>query len=487
MKTACCGNISRTLIVVLAVTIGALCSGCPRSPTYSNVFVFGDSKSDIGNKPTSCVLTDRWEDFVLNNNSYVPISNPILPATDTFQVPGTTTDRAVFPYPDLSVVGNYGFPQPLINNNERESLSLSWVHYLLAMGNNTGLITSPYVSPWAKVFGDRAGNNADLSVDFAFIGALTGNLCYLSSGPTGGDPLPPEECTPQYIFDRLDDCRQHCDSPDHFHSLSLPATGVQVDLLLDGLINGYITSDDNSLYIFWAGGNNIGSAISALLKGDHNPVTFVKEMFHTIPDEIAGANPDSFLSRLVNSRASPKHILIVSQDNLGISDAILDSLQIEDVFLKRIVARLFNSLFTAYNATLRHKVATFPRPHDVSIRMVDMQRPINRTVRLLCPKGPFADEFGKEVKIEYFDELAAGDAVNSSGYLFYDGAHFTSQGQQVVAYTILKSLQDPGCLSSKTSPPPDEEIKSTVDNLLQVVSQFRPAPLPEDAEAADGL
>ena len=69
-----------------------VCSPFASAFAYSNVVVFGDSLSDIGNMPESYDVYDSDMKNALALNLYVPISNPVISqdgTSETYKVPGT--------------------------------------------------------------------------------------------------------------------------------------------------------------------------------------------------------------------------------------------------------------------------------------------------------------------------------------------------------------------------------------------------------------
>lgn len=83
-------RISTLLVAILTMTaffkvtvIRANAESIFSKRNFSNVIIFGDSLSDIGNFPESVTfIGDTDSDSGFFTNAYVPISNPVNPAED---------------------------------------------------------------------------------------------------------------------------------------------------------------------------------------------------------------------------------------------------------------------------------------------------------------------------------------------------------------------------------------------------------------------
>ena len=82
-------RISTFLIAILAMTVvsqvtvsRAEAESIFSKRNFSNVIIFGDSLSDIGNFPESVTFSGDTSDSGFFTNAYVPISNPVNPNKD---------------------------------------------------------------------------------------------------------------------------------------------------------------------------------------------------------------------------------------------------------------------------------------------------------------------------------------------------------------------------------------------------------------------
>jgi phospholipase/lecithinase/hemolysin len=248
-----------------------------RQTHYDHVIIFGDSLSDIGNMPMSPSLIEP-NTGVIALNLFVPISNPVVPDGNLYQVP-LTHHYVSYPQPSptlspfLNVDGNI-FP--------RNYKSLNWAQFFVHLAQQDGLITDqqnlvPWV--WWKQY-----SNAVRSINFAFAGATSEDLCrdFQYQHPTS-------DCTSDTIFNaqipyRLAGFSQEKSKAHSITLVQVPGVEKQVSLFLDAVKQHPALASPNTLYIIFVGGNDLnlalynlskhhyGKAFGALLHGTQNNV-----------------------------------------------------------------------------------------------------------------------------------------------------------------------------------------------------------------------
>src|SRR5262245_46436641 len=114
--------------------------------TISNVIIFGDSFSDMGNFPeaaTTLVNPKKPETFNnLHSMVYVPVSNPVNTSANDINLHD-------YPIPNLS--NDHLSTQPKLDGKIRAFRSLSWSEFLTTDLYKDHKINSPNIAPWISV------------------------------------------------------------------------------------------------------------------------------------------------------------------------------------------------------------------------------------------------------------------------------------------------------------------------------------------------
>ncbi|MCP4176446.1 MAG: hypothetical protein GY756_01660 [bacterium] len=425
---------------------------------YSNVIIFGDSQSDIGNVPSSDILIDvektkkregQTVDGVINqilsNLSYIPVSNPII-AEKTYKVPGTSE---VFNNPPLDSLNSYKYPLPLLNGYNRESASVNWTQYFMNMAHDNTLIKYRDITPWTWLY-DKTKNERqrfeNISVNYSWCGAQSNDDCrhvvYFKKPwkipfDSKETPLSLDE-----IFNRQKRFREKPVQIDYLHDLAVPGVCRQIKIFNDDINNGRVKVDDDTLYIIWTGANDIGNVFNELTEGSLCSLPKRWKVFNE--NKLSKELPKlavKALKDLIESPLTSKNIIVLSQYNIGMLPmigSILGKYKLNYKYLRQIIASILSKGAENYNSYLREKIEDLNKEIGLDITFIDLLPIFNRLSKKGCI---FNKKFGKSFMSGNADKLIKGQGVDVSGYMFWDSQHLSSLGQQVIAHQVYNSIK----------------------------------------------
>ena len=228
---------------------------------YSRLIVFGDSLSDIGNMPVSPNLIEpAFHTIALN--IYVPISNPSTngnPKNYTL-----VTSGKQYPFPAHA-------PQPLpplqVGNQiiSRNADSLGWPQFFSSRATSAQLLKSAEIWPWFW-WKTHKNNNPNISIDYAWAGAVTDNLCRDFSYQNPNKNCDAESILAGQAAYRATGFREP--NGKTINAVEVPGLGKQVQLFLVDSKQKPEIANPNTLYLVLIGGNDLNLALLDLKKGE---------------------------------------------------------------------------------------------------------------------------------------------------------------------------------------------------------------------------
>ncbi|HJO92711.1 MAG TPA: SGNH/GDSL hydrolase family protein [Victivallales bacterium] len=414
------------------------------SKYYSNMIIFGDSQSDIGNVPESGTLDTSVHHIpndsgvipnqalkILTDASWTPDSSPVeyskLLYGMPYTVPGT---KKVFTYPTLVKLKSYlGYQWSPLNGLHRNTRSVGWSEYYMnMMKNNFG---SSILKPWVDIYPATPKYDPNVSVDYAFIGAQSWtDIRHVTFyRPQYGDIPYNTPTDPQNIYTLRQNYYNNNTDESQLEKMGDPGLGVQIKYFQKDHNDKKTYVDNNTQYIVWSGANDIAEALVVYTK-NHNPLEFLKKIEKTIPDRVSAR-----VKQLLDSGVQPKHIVVISQYNLGLLP----------VAPKAIPDWFVNYLVYIYNSRLKNDIKSVAFQYNihhmrskVDIQFLNLQH----TMNVLSKKEPFADHNNQSYiatcNLLQRHNLEQAKGVDTTGYMFWNDEHLTTQGQQVVAYELYK-------------------------------------------------
>ena len=455
--------ISLIALLVLAGTLPAVANAAKAdrgiSPTkFSNVIIFGDSLSDLGDFPDSKTMFGGVSVSGIFWNLYVPIGNPVNPAKDRIlpglhlRFPpingGTDLFKVTLPRQQELCANENGQS----NCVERQYRSINWTEYLVYNGVLRGLFAPRAdLRPWIKQY-EEPSPSIRQSVNYAYGGALSNGDC------TNCDQ-DQVSCTvgslslQESVFQRQSEYRnlQTTDDPNANIALRskviVPALRKQIEMFTEDLKSGRVQVNKDTLYIVFSGSNDIGSAFEDFVDNQISFADFLEALSFTIPREIAGRDKfDSAVNLLRSPIIGAKHILVLGQYNLGLTPELISDANVDGLLPRHAVAAAFNQLFNLYNGALQRRISDF---RSDTVQYVDIQTPI----------GNAAESFFVGFRRGYFFTIGdqcveATSSIIQQGEAascftrkdvpipigFWNDAHLSTQYYQLLAAAVLDTF-----------------------------------------------
>ncbi|MDF1796728.1 MAG: SGNH/GDSL hydrolase family protein [Coxiellaceae bacterium] len=402
--------------------IALLTAICTTSPlfAFSNLIVFGDSLSDIGNFPESPMpFIKRTSPKVVSNTStsfYVPFSNPVDTSSGDATPPALNLKQR-FAWPTLNP--SLLAPQVPIEQNgsslARMYRSISWTELLLNYARAQKQTNSPYIVPSYLLM--RQKIPADSSVNYAWGSAMGASGCYN------------RYYTPFKICDRssvVSTRKAYMLDPtyDNRTKINVPGLPKQVEFFLQDQQAGRVTVDNQTLYAFWIGGNNLVDAYNHLLKG--NP--------GRIFDFVLGGPTGSTLTAIDNMAKTlpagklPKQVYLLTLMNPGLTPGYYHS----------NVATLAKVLSFAYNSWTALRVDFHNMFSKVHVKLV----PIHRWYHDASHSEYFKAQMGNscQVKGGNYSQAQTIPSTNCKGFMYWNDVHPAVDMQKITAYLFLKTV-----------------------------------------------
>jgi len=441
-------------------------------PCFSNVIIFGDSLSDIGNGPESLTLNGDDTTSGFFTNAYVPISNPVNPNEDWI-LPGLDLE---FPS-EIEILGLYAatLPQQLLlcedgesfkdcneKNNKRAYRSLNWVEYFVSNAALLNLIGKDEqgvdLRPWVIQYKEQNVDGIQ-SVDYAFYSALSGDEC----GDFGLNVVPCHFPLEGSVFEtqaiyRNTQTTNASGNQEARNQVIIPGLGKQIEMFRRDKEEERVKVDNDTLYLVYVGANDISNAFFDWVDGEISFGQFLAHLTVTIPREIASKRyRRSGINRLI--RLGAKNIRVLGQYNIGLSPLIFtDAGENLTLAQKHALAAALNVLITLYNNSLQRFVSEFRNQGEVDVQYVDIQGPIKKVANQLLSKQPgnpplvrqgYFYSIGDRCITAVQTLIEAGQAascfsedpyITTAPIGFWNDVHLSTQFNQVIASAVLDQL-----------------------------------------------
>lgn len=438
------------------------------SKPFSNLIIFGDSLSDIGNFPSSVTIDDP-ETQQLAQNLYVPISNPaVIPASRRYWVP---THAITQPYPDITLNSSWLPAQPLLKGQPRAHRSLNWSQLFLALYDPKQrlwpwvMLAKPHDSLHDSSTHDRtkdqqtghAERQRPFSVDYAWVAALTDPGCSNYHYVRFKDQ---SKCHREGILAAQQAYRDGQARGVKVTHVQVPGVLTQVALFQQDLTLKRVHVDKNTLYIVFIGANDLARGFFGFTS--FNP----KRMLHAVQSITGGStkNIRRALTELIAPKSvntdvqhvgsakdktpakldpdhGAKQILVINIYNLGLSPKVYASRF--KYWSGRLLAEYFNHQLKSVVQKLQRQ---YPSVH---IQLFDLFAVIDhyandpffvKSLGLKCDEDPSYLTPAANPNNCGIDKKPGTSEQFKSGYLFWNNSHPSLQTQQVIAYALHHAL-----------------------------------------------
>jgi phospholipase/lecithinase/hemolysin len=392
----------------------------------SNVVVFGDSLSDIGNFPESETSfypgTNKISQCV-----YLPARNPInLTETDHYTVPGSP--KIVLSYPNVNAV-SYLPKQARIDGAVRGGRAMNWTQYFLHEAKLKHVIERDDIAPWITVYNKRKSPAA--SVNYAYYGALTTNDCH------DQDYGHQSDCDLISIYKTQQTYRDGPQDVIGMNTVQVPGLQKQVTLFKNDLEQKKITVDTNTAVLVMIGGNDIAVASEKIQSlQPANMRDAMTALTGGIADNVAVA-----LEQIIQT-PNIRHIYLMNIYNLGLSPKVYNNL---------MISRLASELTKVYNHQLLKRIDTLRKQHpSISFNLYDTHAQFEAQAYSDVFKvnlGRQCDENSEYLTADS-SPINCGSDQGHDAYLFWNDVHPSSLADQFLAHGLLEFVRSTWVASS---------------------------------------
>jgi hypothetical protein len=419
---------------------------------FSNVIIFGDSQSDIGNGPENLTIYDQSSASSPHYaaNIYVPISNPVNTEKDII------LPKLPIKFPPMNGVQDERFTLTLPNKlplchqdhcYRKAFRSLNWSEYFIYNAVEQNIVHSPAdFRPWVIQYHRADDPSIHQSVNYAWYAAMSTGQCHrfdYTVCPCTMDHLTLSDS----VYHAQNKYRYH-QTTDNMaknmelrHALIIPSTQKQIQMFKNDLVHHKVIVNNRTLYIVWTGANDIAAAFTKMQKKQISKSNFFQTLTRDIPTTIAGKNNHSIVQQLLSIGA--KHIIIVGQYNLDLVPGILTEYKTKTQRLKAVKAMM--RISHAYNAALYQIIKTSYSP--VLVQFVDIETPINELIFKKHMFFSYLQTLGEScINHTNQNKFMEGDAVSCfTGDVnfpigWWNDFHLSTQLNQVIAHAILTAL-----------------------------------------------
>ncbi len=432
------------------IITSALCVGpCYASAAhYSNAIIFGDSLSDIGNMPESQDVVSPATGYEAEN-LYVPISNPIDVTTNPFYTPPLSTESLHYP----TLVKDYQAYQPLLGlgahstqKAKRIYHSYNWPLFFVNEAYSHQLLDTPTITPWylTQQSKPNAQEHGQVSVDYAFAGAVSENSCYDFTYHNGNP-----NCSSADIYSGQETYRT---GQTQVTTVEVPGFQKQVTMFVNDQQKATVVTDANSLYVVMTGNNDLNKALISLANISKDP----KDAIAALRNVYAGGIVQGIqggIQTLISHGAH--HVVVIGMYDPGktpyLATDISKLIPKMTPLLKGVVQAVASSTSLDFNAQLQLMVASLRQKNPgIDIKYFDTFARLNT----LHDQAMFSHDDTKyqacvdqlsENNLPSFVQGQGLSCVKNTGnadhsYMFWNMTHMTAKTNEYLADQLYKSL-----------------------------------------------
>lgn len=411
------------LLLALLLPTSIFATGLPH---FSNMIIFGDSLSDIGNFPES-----RWviapKQKIYMNNLYIPVSNPVNQSHSHRYHVINTHFSALYPKPQTL----YKSEQPPINGIKRQWHSIGWSQYLLELARLNKLTTSPAIIASKYLHQLSKEQRQHLSVNYAWFGAMSTPQC------NNNNQNHASQCNRRQVWQSAQQYRQG-QTMSLKEAVKIPGIDQQINFFLADKKAGRINTNNKTLFIVWSGANDLGQAFHRLLSGQLSTKQFLRSVATTVPNRVSVD-----VKKLI-TQAQAKQVVIFNQFNLGSTPEALANLGAHTLMSRYFAAAGLNLLIMLYNHELNKRLALLKKQYpQIKIGLYNTSRILNNLITLKWLRsGIWLGTLGQRCQLSSpCYSTAQASPKNCAGYMFWNSAHPSSGTQQVIAYYLLSKIK----------------------------------------------
>ncbi|MCP3965193.1 MAG: hypothetical protein GY750_01135 [Lentisphaerae bacterium] len=435
-----------------------ICSAVSVERPVSQLIIFGDSLSDIGNFPENyysgksgeCATVTSTLDN-LTSNFYVPVSNPVFTGTQGYEVPMDkifNDYKEIFKLSDLKEFDQYLPKQPPIDQFNRERRSYLWPHFLMAYLVDNEMIDTrgACLWPWTDWMGWGLDSGTrdfvslkTASVDYAWSGALSGNHFHFPGGKIYSSGSL-QEMKKRWLAYRNNRKKYELEK-----ELVIPGLLKQVDIFMQDIKAKRLEVGDRTVYTLWSGGNDLFTAFNSLQKGNYQNSPVKALTYKTVMYNFKA------IYRLVNE-AKAQRVYVFNLFNVNMTPRINSDPAYNKFYVKLVI----NTLTALYNQEMQIAaglINTFVCDGRQVVKVVDVNKLFaamaegKKITNMPAYNGDysflkFTSTYGQAGQLSdggaYFRPEASRE--NNSKYMFWNAIHPGMQVENIIGYVMKKSI-----------------------------------------------
>lgn len=378
-----------------------------QAPHFSELYVLGDSLSDIGNFPESPSFNDT--------SFYVPFSNPVDTASGN-ATPPTLGLNTQIPWPKLEA-SDLSVQVPTDNRRPpRRYRSFNWTELFLYYAKQQGLTSSPHLLASERLAEIAAPLNA--SINYAWGSALSILGCANDNfQPFAHCNRRSTQRTRAYYLKKPTSKRRL--------QIRIPGVQRQAQFFIRDYDQGRIHPDHHSLYVVWIGGNDLINAYNQLIDFKISP------MLSFLIGKSAQNGLDA-LDRMMSNLPSekrPQKLYFFNLMNPALTPAYYGSR----------LGTLGHALVWIYNHSLSLRVYWHNHFYPYQVYVVS----VNTWYEEASQSPYFKKNLGERCQERGGDYHSPTHipASNCHGFLYWNEVHPAVDMQKITAYRFLSFLK----------------------------------------------
>ncbi|KPJ67407.1 MAG: hypothetical protein AMJ43_03875 [Coxiella sp. DG_40] len=439
------------MIKIITVFAGLIFSYCAFA--FSNLIIFGDSLSDVGNLPAASNPIYRYPPQKLddyNADFYIPNSNPVNTSHGAYMVPIASIFNTDKSYQETFVSflernkKYYAVHEP---QKSRLYFSSIWNQYFLADAYQDGLTKSCYLIPSTYLEAHAIHPSTLISINYAWGCAHTDDSCFTTQHKQNSNL---ELCTEDSILLALQN--YYKDPAPHekkITNVQIPGMLKQIREFIIDEQNGKVIVDSSTIYVIWIGGNDLTYNFD-IVKHQHflKKICALWRIIYVTPKHVYEG-----MNMLINHpKIQAQHIYLFNMMNARLTPHI-SRWPIYEQWAGQMLLGIYNF---ALRITVNMINNVYFKGHDV-VRIVPIYDWFNamakRTNCATCENGDFA-KLNFKIPTEndriipacemsdsaYYASLIS-PLQNCKGYMFWNAVHPAMPTQQVLGFLFERFVQ----------------------------------------------
>ena len=363
------------IFVLLAFSSSAL--------PISNMIVFGDSLSDMGNFPEAKTIEDPYWGGI-SQHYYIPPVNP-----------------------------------------ENDKKSTNWVQMLheLYLGRDAGTRLIPHI----QMGYETKTYDLTTSINYAWWAAVVTPGCY-----NDNYQLQQLDCHFSEIFDHQNKVRNAASIKDvNYQQILIPGLPTQVDLFLSDVNSGRVSVNQDTLYILLIGGNELYHSQSLF---NDNPLAHLKEVL----DLATGGGVDyieSSILKIHQELPTAMHFLVFTLYNLKYTPHVIND---------ALKSKLANLYTTQFNTGIKKIAQKIHSKKGLTLTVFDLESFFTSLAESSFFKSSLGFQCDQQdaMSLYYVRDIMHGDCTldQAHGILFWNNSHPSALVHQALSKAVYDEL-----------------------------------------------